>query len=77
MRPLTTMIIAAAAAFGSLAVAAAQSGPVAKNCKEDIPQFCAGLPHDGSVRHCLESNYDKVSAACKHALDTTGPGRRR
>jgi hypothetical protein len=27
------------------------------------------------VRICLEQNYDKVSAACKTALDSTGGGR--
>jgi hypothetical protein len=53
----------------------AQSGPVATSCADDIAKLCAGKPHDGSVRICLEQNYDKVSTACKTALDTTGGGR--
>lgn len=27
------------------------------------------------MRACLEANKDKVSDACRHALDTTGPGK--
>lgn len=58
------------------AVAAAQGGPVATACKDDIPKFCAGKEHArGEVRACLEANKDKVSAACKTALGTTGPGK--
>jgi hypothetical protein len=63
-------------AIAALATTAtAQSGPVATACKDDIAKICAGKPHDGEVRVCLESNYEKVSAACKTALDTTGGGR--
>ena len=58
-------------------VASAQTGPVATGCKEDIVKFCDGKAHDGEVRICLESNYDKVAPACKKALDTTGGGRGR
>lgn len=54
---------------------AAQTGPVAKACQNDIAKMCADRPHDGSVRICLEMNYESVSAACKRALDTTGGGR--
>jgi hypothetical protein len=69
-------MVAAGIATALLATAAlAQSGPVATSCKADIANLCAGRPHDGSVRICLEQNYDKVSAACKTALDTTGGGR--
>lgn len=63
----------ATAALATTAVA--QSGPVATACKDDIAKVCAGKPHDGGVRVCLETNYDKVTAACKTALDTTGGGR--
>jgi hypothetical protein len=52
-----------------------QGGPVATSCANDISRLCAGKPHDGSVRICLETNYAKVSSACKNALDTTGGGR--
>lgn len=54
----------------------AQDGPVATACKDDIPKYCAGKEHgQGEVRACLVANKDKVSAACKTALDTTGPGQ--
>jgi hypothetical protein len=68
----------AAIAFASAAFATgalAQGGPVATDCASDIAKLCSGKPHDGSVRICLETNYGKVSAACKTALDSTGGGR--
>ncbi|MEQ1717896.1 MAG: cysteine rich repeat-containing protein [Hyphomicrobium sp.] len=69
----------AGAAFGTLTLATsaiAQQGPVATACKDDIPKLCAGKEHgQGEVRACLEANKDKVSAACKAALDSTGPGK--
>ncbi|MFM9847668.1 MAG: hypothetical protein ACKVP3_10970 [Hyphomicrobiaceae bacterium] len=55
--------------------ATAQSGPVATDCVNDIAKLCAGKPHDGSVRICLETNYAKVSSDCKRALESTGGGR--
>lgn len=61
-----------------VAAASAQPGhgPVATACVDDIAQFCAGKEHgQGEVRACLEANKDKVSAACKTALETTGGGR--
>jgi hypothetical protein len=68
----------AAAALVTLALttpALGQGGPVATSCTNDIAKLCAGKPHDGSVRICLETNCAKVSSACKNALDTTGGGR--
>lgn len=53
------------------------TGPVARACEADIKTYCAGLEHgQGEVRACLEENKDKVSDACKEALETTGHGRR-
>ena len=77
MKLIRTLAFSAAAVAASVAIAAAQSGPVASDCKSDIAKLCAGRTHDGDVRACLESNYDAVSAACKKALDTTGGGRGR
>lgn len=69
-------ILAAAVAGGlAITVAHAQTGPVASGCAGDITKMCAGKPHDGSTRICLEQNYAKVSADCKAALDSTGGGR--
>jgi len=56
---------------------AAQSGPVGRACKNDIASMCAGKPHEGGVLICQEINYDKVSAACQKALDSTGGRRSR
>jgi hypothetical protein len=68
----------AASMFTSLLIAtgALAQGPVATACKDDIPKLCAGKEHgQGEVRACIEANKDKVSAACKAALDSTGPGK--
>ena len=66
----------AAIAFAAPSVAATQTGPVATACKDDIAQYCAGKPHTGETRACLEANKDKVSPECKSALETTGHGKR-
>ena len=53
----------------------AQSGPVSTACEGDIAKFCAGKGHGNrQTRTCLEENKDKVSSACKTALETTGGG---
>lgn len=72
---ISTLVAAGLAASLLATAALAQSGPVATSCADDIAKLCANKPHDGSVRVCLEQDYDKVSAACKTALDTTGGGR--
>ena len=80
-------IVFIVAAFASMAIGAGAAlaqpatgspgtgtGPVATACKDDIPKYCAGLEHgQGAVRRCLQEHHDEVSAACQHALDTTGP----
>ncbi|MDE1935721.1 cysteine rich repeat-containing protein [Bradyrhizobium sp.] len=58
--------------------ALSQSGPVATQCAKDIETYCAGKGHgSGQTRACLQANRDKVSAECRQALDTTGPGSGR
>ena len=75
MKLINTIVASALVLPASIAGASAQTGPVATACKDDIAKLCAGKAHDGEVRICLETNYDKVAAACKAALDTTGGGR--
>jgi len=77
MKSFCTITLSAFAMVASIVAASAQTGPVARACQADIAKMCAGRPHDGSVRICLEMNYESVSAACKKALDTTGGGRGR
>lgn len=77
----TIKLIAAAAGalliIGGVALAQGTgTGPVGTQCKDDIAKFCAGKQHGGGeVRACLEANKTKVQAACKTALEATGPGR--
>ena len=75
MKLIPAISLSALAIAASIGIASAQTGPVATACKDDIAKLCAGKAHDGNVRNCLEKNYDKVAAACKTALDTTGGGR--
>jgi Cysteine rich repeat len=75
MRPIHMFAIGLAAVIGPVALASAQSGPVATACKDDIPKYCAGKEHgQGEVRVCLEANKEKVSPACREALETTRGG---
>lgn len=54
------------------------TGPVVAACQSDIEQLCEGKEHgNGAIRACLEANHAKLSAECRNALDSTGPGRRR
>jgi len=74
MKTTKTIVAALLAGAAFTAAAWAQEGPVATACKDDIPKFCAGNEHgQGAVRACLEANKEKVSAACRTALETTGP----
>ncbi len=75
MRYKKIIAVAALAALGLTKLAHAQPSPVARSCGDDITNMCADKPHDGGVRMCLETNYDKLTAACKKALDTSGGGR--
>ncbi len=58
--------------------AAAQRGTVARVCAADIQSYCADKDHGSrQTRTCLESNRDKLTAECRQALDSTGPGSGR
>lgn len=66
---------AALAAFATIP-AFGQTGLVAAQCAQDIQTYCSGKSHGSrQIRTCLEANHDKVSAQCRQALDTTGPGQ--
>lgn len=75
---IRTVVLTAAVTVGTLSGAVAQpgQGPVATACAADMEKVCAGKAHvRREMRNCLEANKDKVSPACKAALETTGPGR--
>jgi hypothetical protein len=75
LRVIAATLLVLAALAGSASAQPGQ-GPVATACVDDIAQFCAGKEHgQGEVRACLDANKDKVTAACKTALETTGGGR--
>lgn len=72
-------VLATASVLGltaSAALAQQVQGPVASACKDDLAKVCAGKSHENrEARTCLEANKAKVSAACKAALESTGPGQ--
>lgn len=75
---ISALLAAAAAVVIAVTAASAQQGqgPVAVSCNDDIAKLCAGKSHEGrEARTCLEANKDKVSPACKTALETTGGGQ--
>ena len=56
MKLAKTFAIGLIAIGASIAVASAQSGPVATACKDDIPKYCSGKKHgppEDEVRVCL------------------------
>lgn len=69
-------IMATAALVLGTGAVAAQQGPVAQSCAAELAKHCADKPHQrGEARACLEANRDKLTEACRHALDSTGPGK--
>ncbi len=76
MKKTALLIIAAAGSIAAITAASAQTGPVAEACNDDIAKYCADKSHGtGEIRDCLEENKDKVTDACKTALETTGGGQ--
>ncbi len=76
MRTILSATVLAVAVTVAGSAVQAQQGPVASACSDEIKTYCAGKQHARrEIRMCLEANKDKVSAACKTALETTGPGK--
>lgn len=81
MRLVHFLSVAGLAVLTATAVEAQQGagpgqGPVALKCNDDIAKLCPGKQHGtGEARACLTANKEKVSAACREALETTGPGK--
>jgi len=67
-----TMLLSSSATLAQ----GAGGGSVGTQCRADITTFCKQAQHGNmEARACLEANRDKVSAACRRALDSTGGGR--
>jgi len=61
------LIIAAGPAFAV--------GPVHKACEADMAKLCPDVPREhGKTRDCMEAQKDKLSQACKSALESTPRG---
>lgn len=81
MKPLQLVAWAGVSAIVATAALAQQpgrgpgQGPVVAQCQDDIAKFCAGKAHEGETRACLTAKKAELSAACKTALETTGPGK--
>jgi hypothetical protein len=80
MRTIFTVLgIATTIALLSSSASTAQSagaGPVGAQCQADMAKFCAGVRHGSmEARNCLEANRDKLSSACRRAIDNSGGGR--
>ena len=75
MNKMSVLMLAAVTSI-TITGASAQTGPVAEACNEDMAKYCADKSHDnGEMRACLDENIDKVTEACKTALETTGGGQ--
>ncbi len=74
----TSILILTLLTFAASAPALAQRGTVAAQCAPDIQAYCPDAGHGArQTRTCLEKNRDKLTAECRQALDSTGPGRGR
>ena len=60
---------------GAMGAAGTGQGPVMAQCQDDMAKLCAGTAHGPEMRSCLTAKKESVSAACKTALDSTGPGK--
>ncbi len=77
-RFIITALVAASFATGAAAQRGTGDGPVAAACQDDIAKYCSDKSHGNrGVRTCLEQNREKVSQACRTALDATGWPRSR
>jgi hypothetical protein len=67
MSKLNFAAIVLATAFSGSAPAQAADSRGA--CKADYDKYCAGLTPGGGIVACLNKQHDRLSDACKKALD--------
>jgi cysteine rich repeat protein len=71
MSKLHAAVLVCAIAFSGAAVAQTATADQRGACKQDYEKFCAGtMPGGGRIVACLNKQHDKLSAACKQAIDT-------
>ena len=76
MKRIPTLLLCSTFALSGQAYA--QSGIVGTACKDDIERYCPKMSHiGGAVRLCLGEHTSHVSAKCRTAMETAGPGRGR
>jgi hypothetical protein len=57
---------------------AAQTGVIGTACGEDIERYCSEMSHiRGAVNLCLGQHMTQVSAECRTAMESAGPGNGR
>ena len=67
--------LACALALTVIAGPAFATGPVHKACEADMAKLCPNTPREhGKTRDCMEAQKDKLSPACKSALESTPRG---
>jgi hypothetical protein len=68
---LKPYVIALAFAVALPATVSAQSTNPSGACKADYDKYCKGiLPGGGRIVACLNEQHDKLSDACKTAIDS-------
>jgi len=66
------LVVTALVATMSFALAQDMRGQARQACGEDYKRLCAGTsPGDGRIRKCLTDNFDKLSEACKQAMNAS------
>jgi hypothetical protein len=71
MSKLHAAVLVCAIGFSGAAVAQTATADQRGACKQDYDKYCAGtMPGGGRIVACLNKQHDKLSAACKQAIDS-------
>jgi hypothetical protein len=62
-------LLAATGASAQMQGTKSGGGRVAAACRAEIASYCTGLPHDGSIRKCLEARRAYLTTFCREALE--------
>jgi hypothetical protein len=71
MSKLHAAVLMCAIGFSSAALAQTPTADQRGACKPDYDKYCAGtMPGGGRIVACLNKQHDKLSAACRQAIDS-------